>query len=94
MAEEYLSKELQSGCVLSPLKLGRLPAVHTSRFRVIPKSRQPGKWWLIVDLSHPAGASANAGIEPKLDTLKYMLVDEAVKMVLRERWNAQLANWT
>ena len=77
-----------------PIEGGRLPAVHTSRFRMIPKCHQPGKWRLIVDLSHPAGASVNDGIEPKLCILRYSLVDEAVKMVLCEGWNARLTNLT
>jgi hypothetical protein len=35
--------------------------VHVSLFGVIPKS-EPGKWYLIVDLSSPCGNSVNDGI--------------------------------
>ena len=36
------------------------------------------EWRLIVDLSHPKGASVNDGVEPELCSMKYMSVDEAV----------------
>lgn len=42
-----------------------------SRFGVIPKSHQPGKWRLIVDLSYPEGKSVNDGIDPNLMSLNY-----------------------
>ena len=38
------------------------PDVHVSRFGVILKTHQPGKWRLITDLSHPQGHSINDGI--------------------------------
>ena len=43
------------------------------------KPHQPGKWRLIVDLSHPKGFSINDGIEAELCSLKYTSVEEAVK---------------
>ncbi len=43
------------GRVIGPVEVGELPAVHINRFGVIPKPHQPGKWRLIVDLSHPEG---------------------------------------
>ena len=36
-----------------------MPETVMNRFGVIPKSGQSGKWWLIVDLSHPVGRSVN-----------------------------------
>ena len=45
---EYLDKELRLGRVVGPLPSDM--AVHVSRFGIVPKSSQPGKWWLIVDL--------------------------------------------
>ena len=56
--EAYLAKERAAGRVVGPLvPEGDLAAscIHTSRFGVIPKPHQPGKWRLIVDLSHPKG---------------------------------------
>ena len=67
--------------------VGPLPqhiaGLHVSRFGVIPKPHQPGKWRLIVDLSHPKGASVNDGIDPELCSLVYTSVDEAVNRVLQ-----------
>ena len=56
--------------------------VHLSRFGVIPKLHQPGKWRLIVDLSHPSGASINDGASRELCSLTYASVDDATKLVL------------
>ena len=47
----------------------------TSPIGVIPKSNQPGKWRLIVDLSSPHGQS---GIEPHLCTVEYLRMDEVL----------------
>ena len=52
-----------------------------SRFGVILKN-QPGRWRLIVDLSHPKGASVNDGIESELCSLSYTSVDAAVRIIM------------
>ena len=57
--------------------------VHVSRFGVIPKGSQPGKWRLIVDLSDPDGRSVNDGISGEGCSLSYVSVDDAARMVLR-----------
>ena len=44
-----------------------------------------------MDLSHPAGASVNDGIEPELCSLKYTSVDEAVELVLSSGSRAVMA---
>ena len=82
VVDQYLAKEVGHGRVIGPLSEEEHPSVQISRFGVIPKSNQPGKWRLIVDLSHPRGASVNDGIEPELCTLKYTSVDEAARLVL------------
>ena len=64
-----------------------------NRFGVIPKGHQPGKWWLIVDLSHPRGHSVNDGIEPELCSLNYTSVDRAVQRILRLGTGAKLAKF-
>ncbi len=79
--ETYLAKEGALGRVVGPLPPGALE-VQISRFGVIPKGHQPGKWRLIVDLSYPKGACVNEGIEPELCSLKYVTIDEAVRRVL------------
>ena len=77
--DSYLGKELSMGRVLGPLDPRVGAQMQVSRFGVIPKNHQPGKWRLILDLSHPAGASVNDGIERELCSLKYTSVDEAVQ---------------
>ena len=74
VVEQYLRKECELGRVMGPLKVGSI---------ALPKSHQPGKWRLIiiVDLLHPSGASINDGIEPKLCSLSYTSVDNAVAII-------------
>ena len=84
VVDRYLATECGLGRVVGPVsstELGRLP-LHVSRFGVIPKGHQPGKWRLIVDLSAPKGASINDGIEPELCSLTYTSVDRAVQVLL------------
>ena len=47
---------------------------HTSPIGIIPKSRQPGKWRLITNLSSPRGNSVNNTIDPLLCSLKYTAI--------------------
>ena len=80
VVEQYLAKECGLGRVVGPLKPdGR---IHVSRFGVIPKSHQPGKWRLIVDLSAPRGFSVNDSILLELCSLLYASVDEAVQRIM------------
>ena len=67
--------------MVGPIVPGSLPGIQINRFGVIPKSHQPVKWQLIVDLSYPAGSSVNDSIEPKLCSLHYTSVDEAERLV-------------
>ena len=58
-----------------------MPEVHVSRFGVIPKSNQPGKLRLIVDLSYPDGRSVNDGIDSELRSLQYInMVHQLLKL--------------
>ena len=79
VVEQYLATEVKLGRVII-LDREALPACQVSRFGVIPKS-QPGRWRLIVDLSHPKGASVNDGIESELCSLSYTSVDAAVRII-------------
>ena len=56
--------------------------MHTNRFGVIPKPHQPGKWCLIVDLSHPSWASVNDRVSRELCLLTYASVNNVVWLVL------------
>ncbi len=88
--EEYLAKERLAGRIVGPLPPESCPA-HISRFGVIPKNHQPGKWRLIVDFSHPKGACVNEGIERELCSLSYTSIDEAVRQVISMGRGTQLA---
>ena len=88
VVDRYL--EVKLGRVIGPLVRSEYPEVHISRFGVIPKNHQPGKWRLIVDLSHPEGASINDGIEPELCSLHYTSVDEAVQRLLAKEPGAMM----
>ena len=77
---DYLSKEVSLGRVIGPIHPAVLPAgTQVSPFGVIPKSSQPGKWRLIVDLSSPTNKSVNDGIDPEL----YLWLDEVLQAVVR-----------
>ena len=79
------------GHVVGPISPDALPRVHVSQFGVIPKSHRLGNWRLIMDLSHPTGVSVNDGIESELCTLRYMLVDEAIKWIRSRGWRTLMA---
>uniref|UniRef100_A0A1X7UPP1 Reverse transcriptase domain-containing protein n=1 Tax=Amphimedon queenslandica TaxID=400682 RepID=A0A1X7UPP1_AMPQE len=72
---EYLKKQLRQATIRLALSGEE---VHNSLMGLIPKSGQPGKYRLIVDLSSPPGASVNDGIDPELCSLSYSSVDEAI----------------
>ena len=75
MIDSYLQDEVSSGRVAGPFPVPLLPSLHISRFGVIPKNNQPGKWRLILDLSSPEGQSVNDGIPKPRFTVQYVLVD-------------------
>ena len=54
----------------------QLPPLHISRFGVIPKGHNTGRFRLITDLSCPPGSSVNDGIDPDSCSLVYTTVDE------------------
>ena len=81
MMEQYQLKEMGLGRILGPLDQCSFKNIQISLFGVIPKSHCLGEWRLIVDLSHPTGASVDDGIKPELCTLRYTSVDEAIKWI-------------
>ena len=74
---DYINTEVKERRVVGPLVRHNSPGVHISRFGVIPKHNQPGKWRLILDLSYPKDRSVNAGISKPLYSLQYASVDDA-----------------
>lgn len=89
--DKYLATECQMGQVLGPLTSPLPTPVHVSRFGVIPKKSQPGKWQLIVDLSSLEGASVNDGIATDLCSLCYPSIDLAIQQILQVGRGAQLS---
>ena len=94
---EYIEEELKQSTIRPALPE---ELVHISPIGLIPKGGQTGKFRLIVDLSSPQGASVNDGIDPKLCSLSYSSVDEAVAQVrqcgpgaLMAKLNLQSAYW-
>ncbi len=82
VVSQYLAKEVSLGRVAGPYDKGECPGLHISRFGAIPKPHQPGKFRLILDLSHPEGHSVNDGIEAELCSVQYASVGEAVRRIL------------
>ena len=77
-AQRYITEEIAAG------RLRQLPSkapVHWSSIGLTPKSHQPGKFRLIIDLSAPSGASVNDGISSSLTSLTYPRVDDAVDLI-------------
>ena len=91
MVEDYLQKELERGVLFGPFQPGSVPEVAISRFGVIPKEGQPGKWRLIVDLSHPEGRSVNDDIKQEWCSLSYTRVEDLVVRLLELGPGALLA---
>ena len=91
VVEDYIKEELIHHRFCGPYPAAISPWVHISRFGVIPKNRQPGKWRLIVDLSHPTGHSVNDGIPSPLCSLSYISVDDAVQNIIKIGRGALLA---
>ena len=91
VVEEYLAKEVKERRVIGPLNLVEYLDVQVSSFGVIPKSHQPGKWRLIVDLSSPEGQSVNDSIAKSLWSLSYISVDYIASVVLHLGRGALLA---
>ena len=93
VVDEYLEKEVRLGRVFGPLEESVLPTAHVNGFGIIPKSHQPGKYRLIVDLPHTRGASINDGIEWELCSMKYTSMDEVVRAVVALGPGAQMAKF-
>lgn len=80
----YTQTEIEAGWLIGLVIRDRndYPNIQVSCFGVIPKTPQPGKWRLILDLSFPQGFSVNNAIDSEVCSLKYWTVDNAAKLVL------------
>ena len=89
---EYLQKEVLLGRMIGPVSPETVPEdTQISPFGVIPKSNQPGKWRLIVDLSSPDGRSVNDGIESSLCSLSYLRLDDVIDHIVESGRGTELA---
>ena len=89
IVSEYLAEECAEGRILGPFAHSKLPQVHTRCFGIIPKGTT-GKWWLIVDMSSPEGASANDAIRESLSSLSYIGIRDAAKGIVAKGRGALL----
>ena len=78
----YLETEVLHGRVAGPFTSPPFPDLHISCFGVIPKSNQPGKWRLILDLSSPEGHSVNDGIPKPPFSVQYVTVDSFIEGIM------------
>ena len=92
--DRYLSNELVMGRVAGPFADSLVPGVMISRFGVLPKSGQPGKWHLIVDLLAPSSASVNDGISTVDSGMAYSSVADVARVVLQLGQGTEMAKWT
>ena len=81
VVDDRIAAEVTAGRLFGPLPIHLKSQVHVSPMGLVPKPHQANKFRLIVDLSHPAGASVNDGISPTLCSLHYTSVDEAVSII-------------
>ena len=91
VVNDCLEAEKKREVLLGPFEWSEVAEVHLSRFGVIPKKTQPGKWRLIVDLSHPEGRSVNDGISCELCSLQYIHMEEMVRKLLELGLGVQMA---
>lgn len=95
--KEYLDRELSLGHIIRPVNQRMVPTgTQVGLFGVIPKSSQPGKWRLIVNLSSPEEESVSDGLESELCSLHYPHLDEVVHQIVRRgtilaKMNIQIA---
>ena len=80
--DSYLQTEVAAGRVAGPFTSPPFPSLHVSRFGVIPKNNQPGKWRLILDLSSPEGHSVNDGIPKPPFTVQYVSIDAFIDGIM------------
>jgi hypothetical protein len=92
VVQAYLDMEVGLGRLVGPIQEHLVPrGAQISPFGVIPKTSQPGKWRLILNLSSPEGSSVNDSIEPELCSLQYLRLDQVIRHVSGMEQRALLA---
>ena len=83
VVDDYLHQELLLNRMVA-FPEAHVPYIHChiSPFGVIPKKAKPGKWRLIVDLSSPANASVNHGINSDMCSVSYISIDQITDSIL------------
>ena len=82
VVDDNLQVEVSRGRVAGPFATPPVPGLHVSRFRVIPKNNQPGKWRLILDLSSSKGHSVNDGIPKTPFSVQHIIVDAFIEGIM------------
>ena len=84
VVQQNLDQEVASGRPPGPFQPDELcPPIHVSRFGIIEKKHQQGKFRIIIDMSFPEGKSVYDGIATKLCSLSYTRVDDLVKGICK-----------
>ena len=92
VVSKYIAKEPALGRMVGPLtSSASRQGLHISRFGVIPKDHDTGKWGLITDLSYLRGHSVNDSINPALCSLSYTTVNEIADLAAQLGRGALLA---
>ena len=81
VVQERLTAELAAGRLLGPIDHGLVQMTQVSPMGLVPKSHQPNKFRLIVDLSSPSQGSVNDGIPSDHCSLSYATIDDAVAKI-------------
>ena len=89
---KYLENELSHRSIAGPFSTPPITNLHFSRFGVIPK-KEPNKFRLILDLSHPLNASVNAGIPDECATVSYTRLDHIIEKIVRFGKGTLLGKW-
>ena len=77
----HITTELQAGQLVGPLTPIAQSQVHVSPIGLVPKGHTAGKWRMIVDLSYPHSCSVNNGMFKDLCSLRYALLDDALRLI-------------
>ena len=80
----YPETEVSCGRVAGPFSAPPLSGLHVSRFGIIPKSNQPGKWQLILDLSSLEDHNVNSGIPKHPFSAQYVTVDSFIDGIMAQ----------
>ena len=91
--DSYLQSKVSSHRVAGPFPAPPFPSLHISHFGVIPKSHQPGKWRLILDLFLLEGHSVNDGIPKPPFTVQYVSVDAFIDGIMAHNCGKLMAKF-